>query len=192
MSWLALRFLPGDRGIIRPQGFHVLDTPEEATSQEITVDYVEMTAEVVSAYVSNNSIPTSELASLLSSVHAALSGLTAGGTTKPAKDTVEKPTPAQIKKSITPGALISFEDGKPYKTLRRHLTIRGLTPEAYRAKYGLAPDYPMTSASYSAQRSELARSLGLGNSRKAAPKVAELDETVSEGPKRRGRPRKSV
>ena len=105
----------------------------------------------------------------------------------------EKPTAAQIKKSVTHDGIISFEDGKTYKTMRRHLTLRGLTPEAYRAKYGLPADYPMTSAAYSAQRSELARSLGLGNMRrKAAPKAAEGAETVSEPPKTRGRSSKTV
>ena len=100
----------------------------------------------------------------------------------------EKPTAAQIKKSVTHDGIISFEDGKTYKTMRRHLTLRGLTPEAYRAKYGLPTDYPMTSAAYSAQRSELARSLGLGNQRrKAAPKAAEAPETVSKAPKARSR-----
>jgi predicted transcriptional regulator len=159
--------------------------------------YIELTVDIVSAYVSNNSVPVSELANLLTNVHAALGGLAAGGSTAPAKDAVEKLTPAQIKKSITPDSLISFEDGKPYKTLRRHLTIRGLTPEDYREKYGLPRDYPMTSASYSAQRSELARALGLGNNRRAAAKTAKPDEAVSEQgaeakPKRAGRPRKAA
>jgi predicted transcriptional regulator len=123
-------------------------------------------------------------------VHTALAGLGQGSaTTAPA---VEKLTPSQIRKSITPDALISFEDGKPYKTLRRHLTIRGLTPEAYREKWGLPRDYPMTSASYSEQRSKLALALGLGNQRKkAAAKVTEPEETVSDRPKRAGRPRKA-
>jgi predicted transcriptional regulator len=168
----------------------VLDNPEENTSQETTVDYIDMTADIVSAYVSKNSVRPADLGELIASVHQTLEGLS--GPAKPAVEEIEKPTPAQIKKSITPDALISFEDGKPYKTLRRHLTIRGLTPEAYRAKYGLSSDYPMTAASYSAQRSELARTIGLGNSRKgqtkAAPKDTASDETVSEAPKRRGRP----
>ncbi|KQU21649.1 MucR family transcriptional regulator [Methylobacterium sp. Leaf94] len=167
----------------------------------VPTDLIELTADIVSAYVSNNSIPVSELANLLASVHTAVSNLATGGTKKAAEDAVEKPTPAQIKKSITPDALISFEDGKPYKTLRRHLTLRGLTPEAYRAKHGLSADYPMTSASYSAQRSELARSLGLGQQRKgqikAAAKATAVEETVSEAaaetkPKRAARPRKAV
>ena len=173
----------------------MLDTPEEAAPQEAAVDYIDLTADIVSAYVSNNSIPISDLAGLLTSVHAALSSIATGGSSAPSKEAIEKPTSAQIKKSITPDALISFEDGKPYKTLRRHLTIRGLTPEAYRTKYGLSPDYPMTSASYSAQRSELARTIGLGNNRKgqtkAAPKATASDETVSQAPKRRGRPAKA-
>lgn len=153
-------------------------------------DYVEMAAEIVSAYVSNNPVRPSDLGALIGTVHQALNGLS--GPTEPAIEQVEKPTPAQIKKSITPDALISFEDGKPYKSMKRHLNGRGLTPEAYRTKYGLPVDYPMTSASYSAQRSELARSLGLGNYRKGVGKVAEPDGISSEAPKRRGRPPKDA
>lgn len=148
---------------------------------EVTLDmptnHIELTADIVAAYVSNNSVSVTEFVNLLTSVHAALSGLAVGGSANLATAAVEKPTPAQIKKSITPDALISFEDGKPYKVLRRHLTLRGLTPEAYCEKYGLPRDYPMTSTNYSAQRSELARALALGQKRrgtgKAAAKVAE-------------------
>jgi predicted transcriptional regulator len=177
----------------------VLDTPEEdisqeAAPQETTVDYVDMTADIVSAYVSNNPVRPADLGELIAAVHQSLKGLS--GPAMPAVEKIEKPTPAQIKKSITPDALISFEDGKPYKTLRRHLTLRGLSAEGYRAKYGLPADYPMTAASYSAQRSELARTIGLGNNRKAAPKAAEPDEAVSEASaepkqKKAGRPRKA-
>ena len=174
---------------------------ESETTQ--AADYVELSADIVSAYVSNNSLPASEIGNLLAIVHTAVSILAKGGNASPTKeDGVEKPTPAQIKKSITPDALISFEDGKSYKTMRRHLTLRGLTPEQYRAKWGLAPDYPMTSASYSAQRSDLARTLGLGKQRKGAGKAPEAkatqpDETASEvpadaKPKRAGRPRKAA
>jgi len=168
----------------------VLDTPEENAPQETTVDYVDMTADIVSAYVSKNSVRPADLGELIASVHQTLKGLS--GPATPAVGEVEKPTPAQIRKSITPDALISFEDGKPYKTLRRHLNLRGLSPEAYRAKHGLPADYPMTSASYSAQRSELARSLGLGNYRTAAAKAAEPDKTASEAPKRHGRKPKAA
>ncbi|WP_283205814.1 MucR family transcriptional regulator [Methylobacterium cerastii] len=142
-----------------------------------------MTADLVSAFVSNNNVPVSELPALIASVHAALAGLGKEAPAEPAGP--EKPTPAQIRKSVTPDALISFEDGKSYKTLRRHLTMRGLTAEGYREKYGLPADYPMTSASYSAQRSALAHSLGLGQMRrKAVPEAVEAPEAAS---KARGR-----
>jgi predicted transcriptional regulator len=168
----------------------VLDTPEEDTLQETTVDYVDMTVDIVSAYVSKNSVRPADLGELIATVHQALSGLREPA--QPAVEQVEKPSAALIKKSITANSLISFEDGKPYKTLRRHLTGRGLSPETYRAKYGLPVDYPMTSPSYSAQRSELARTNGLGNNRRPASKTAEPDDTASEEPKRRGRPRKAA
>jgi predicted transcriptional regulator len=165
-------------------------------------DLIELSASIVAAYVANNSMPVSELGNLLLSVHAAVKGLGGNGTAVSAKDEVVKLTPAQIKKSITPDALISFEDGKAYKTLRRHLTIRGLTPEGYRAKWGLSSDYPMTAASYSAARSELARSFGLGQQRKGSEnqpegKVDQPDEANSQDhakakPKRVGRPRKAA
>ena len=105
----------------------------------------------------------------------------------------EKPTAAQIRKSVTPDALISFIDGKPYKTIKRHLAKHDLTFAEYRARYGLPSDYPSTAATYSAKRSELARALGLGQlQRKAAPKAAEADETITEATKPRGRPRKAA
>jgi predicted transcriptional regulator len=165
------------------------------TPEAYAVNYIDLTADIVTAYVSKNPVRPSDLGELIAAVHQALSGL--GEPAEPAVEQIEKPTAAQIKKSITPDALISFEDGKSYKTLRRHLTIRGLTPEDYREKYGLSRDYPMTSASYSAQRSELARSLGLGNHRKAAAKGAQPVEAVSEAaaeakPKLAGRPRKAA
>ncbi|MDP4023133.1 MucR family transcriptional regulator [Methylobacterium sp. NEAU 140] len=115
---------------------------------------------IVCAYVASNRVQAPELPSLLANVHASLAGLTARPAAEPG--TAARATPTQVRRSITPDHLVSFEDGKPYKTLRRHLTLRGLTPEAYREKWGLPRDYPMTAAAYSAQRSELARSLGLG------------------------------
>ncbi|TXN40828.1 MucR family transcriptional regulator [Methylobacterium sp. WL30] len=150
-----------------------------------------LAADLVAAYVSNNNVPVSELPNIIASVHASLSGLANGAPAEPAGP--EKPTPAQIRKSVTPDALISFIDGKRYKTLRRHVTVAGLTMDEYRARYGLPADYPSTAASYSAQRSELARSLGLGQQRKkAAPKAAAADETVSEVPKTGGRKPKAA
>ena len=155
-----------------------------------TIDYVELTAEIVSAYVSNNSVRPADIAELIASTHTALAGLSHGAAA--AAPAVEKLTPSQIRKSITPDALISFIDGKPYKTLKRHLTGNGMTIEEYRERYGLPRDYPSTAASYSAQRSALAKSLGLGNQRrKAVPEAAAPAETVSEKPKRASRPRKA-
>ncbi len=149
---------------------------------------IELAVDIVAAYVSNNSVPSTDLPGLIDIVHGALSHLaTAGeGSTGPA----EKLTPAQIRKSITNDHIVSFEDGKPYKTLRRHLTLRGLSPEAYRAKWGLPLDYPMTAASYSAQRSELARALGLGQQRRkyngpVPPIVTEAPPAASPKPRSR-------
>ena len=157
---------------------------EQAEAQ--STDFIELAADLVAAYVSNNNVPVSELPSVIASVHAAVAGLANPTPAEPAGP--EKPTPAQVKKSITPDALISFLDGKPYKTLKRHLTVAGLTMETYRARYGLPSDYPSTAASYSAQRSELARALGLGQQRKkVALRAAATAETISEAPKTRGR-----
>ncbi|CAO4136213.1 Ros/MucR family transcriptional regulator [Methylorubrum extorquens] len=136
---------------------------EDTSSTQL--DYVEISAGLVSAYVSNNSVRAADLPELIRTVHRTLAALKSGAG-QGGENQTEKPTPAQIKKSITPEALISFEDGKPYKTLKRHLANRGLTPGAYREKYGLAADYPMTASGYSARRSELARALGLGQLRK--------------------------
>ena len=132
--------------------------------------------------MANNSIPAAELVALIVTTHAALTGL--GNVGVPAAAPAARTTPAQIRKSITPEGLISFEDGKAYKTLKRHLTALGLTPEGYREKWGLPRDYPMVAASYSETRSALARSAGLGQQRRgAAVKVAEATETVAEKPK---------
>ncbi|ACL61310.1 MucR family transcriptional regulator [Methylobacterium nodulans] len=119
---------------------------------------IELVSDIVSAYVSNNSVPVGELAGLIRSVHDAVARLGAPAAPQPEK--LVPPVP--IKKTITPDYLISLEDGRRYRTLKRHLAGRGLTPEQYRAKWGLPPDYPMVAANYAAQRSELAKSIGLG------------------------------
>ncbi|UIN38426.1 MucR family transcriptional regulator [Methylobacterium oryzae] len=120
-----------------------------------------MTAHLVSAYVRRNNVPVSDLATLIASAADALIGLTNSDT--PAAPAASKTTPAQIRASITHEALISFEDGKRYKTLKRHLTACGLTPETYRAKWGLPRDYPMVAPGYSERRSAIAMSLQLRN-----------------------------
>lgn len=128
-------------------------------------DFIDLTANIVAAYVSNNSVRPADLPALLSEVHAAITGLK--GAAAPAEPKVEKATPSQIRKSITPDALISFIDGKPYKTLKRHLTGNGMTIEQYRQRYGLPPDYPTTASTYSAMRAEFARNAGLGHKRRS-------------------------
>jgi predicted transcriptional regulator len=131
------------------------DSPVEA-------NYVELTAEVVSAYVMHNAIQKSDIPGLIEAVHTSLKALSAP---KPAPE-AERPVPAvPIKKSISHDYIISLEDGRRYKSLKRHLSGRGLTPEQYREKWGLPVDYPMVAPSYAQQRSELAKSMGLGRKR---------------------------
>jgi predicted transcriptional regulator len=125
-------------------------------------DYTTHTADVVSAYVAHNSVRTADLPDLIASVHRALQGLSAPLQAEPEK----REPPVSIKKSITPDFLISLEDGKQYKSLKRHLKGRGLTPEQYREKWGLPRDYPMVAPNYAKQRSELAKALGLGQLRR--------------------------
>jgi predicted transcriptional regulator len=148
-------------------------------------NYIELAADIVSAFVSNNSVPPTDLPTLIANVHAALQNV---GNPAP-KQEEAKPIPAvPIKKSITPDFLISLEDGKRYKSLKRHLAGRGLTPEQYRQKWGLPPDYPMVAPNYAAKRSELARSMGLGQKRREAAKTAAAAEKVTApAPKKRGR-----
>ncbi|MEA1834767.1 MucR family transcriptional regulator [Methylobacterium durans] len=123
---------------------------------------VELTAAIVSAYIARNHIAAGEIPSLIAGVHATLNSLGGGAAAAEATDEVEKATPSQIRKSITPDALISFIDRKPYKTLKRHLTANGLDPHSYRERYGLPSEYPMVAPTYAARRSEVAKAIGLG------------------------------
>ena len=127
-------------------------------------DLKTMTADLIASFVSNNPITPTELPRLVRSVYSALGGLDLPPEPEPASH--ERPSPYQIKKSITPEALISFIDGKPYKSLKRHIQSRGMTVEDYRRTYGLPTSYPMVSEATSAMRSAFAKSIGLG--RKAA------------------------
>lgn len=124
-------------------------------------------------------------------VHGAFASLMATPSGE-ASSEIEKPTPTQIKKSISPDALISFVDGKPYRTLKRHLTVHGLSVDEYRTHYGLPSNYPSVSANYSATRSALAKQLGLGNQRKKAKPAPEPEPEPApiSKPKRDGRHRK--
>ncbi|GEP05604.1 MucR family transcriptional regulator [Methylobacterium oxalidis] len=141
---------------------NTVTTEPNGSGQGSETGSIQLAADLVSAYVSNNRIPLSELPLLIASVHAAVNGLRNGAPQASAEEEVQKPTPSQVRKSITPNALISFVDGKPYKTLKRHLSAYGLDPYSYRQRYGLPNDYPMVAANYAAQRSELAKAIGLG------------------------------
>lgn len=155
----------------------------EANTDTSAQELAELTSEIVSAFVANNKLAAAELPEIIASVHAALRGLSDQATAEP-----EKLVPiVPIKKTITADYLISLEDGRRYKSLKRHLSGRGLTPPEYREKWGLARDYPMVAPNYAKQRSELAKALGLGQQRRK--KV----EKPVEAPvaKKRGRPKAS-
>jgi predicted transcriptional regulator len=132
-----------------------------------TPNTIELAAEIVSAFVSNNSVPMIDLPALIGSVHAALTNV-ASGTTEPPQEELRPAVP--IRKSVQPDYIVSLEDGKRFKSLKRHLrTVYNLTPDQYRAKWGLAHDYPMVAPNYAAARSELAKQMGLGARRKRTP-----------------------
>lgn len=122
--------------------------------------FIDLTANIVSAYVSNNPTAASEIPALISQIHAALLKVSAGRTEQP----MEPAKPAiAVKKSITPDYLICLEDGKRFKSLKRHLrTQYSMTPEQYRDKWSLPPDYPMVAPNYAVARSQLAKKMGLG------------------------------
>ena len=126
--------------------------------------YIALTADIVSAYVSNNTVSASDIPGLISQVHSALMRVSGG--LNDAQPEPLKPA-ISVKKSITPDYLVCLEDGKKFKSLKRHLrTQYNMTPEQYREKWGLAPDYPMVAPSYAAARSQLAKQMGLGQQRR--------------------------
>jgi predicted transcriptional regulator len=149
----------------------------------MTDDLKTLVADVAAAYFSNSHVAVTDIQKVIDEVAA---GLMRVGSPSGAQEATEgaseaeaeagpaqrKLTPAQIRKSVTPEALVSFEDGRGYKTLRRHLSVKGLTPEQYREKWGLPRDYPMVSPNYSAQRSEMARTIGLGQKGRGARAAA--------------------
>jgi len=124
---------------------------------------IELTAEIVAAYVSNNSVAANDLPGVISQVHAAL-----GGTVAPAEEVLEKQKPAvSVRRSVQSDHLVCLEDGQKYKSLKRHLmSNHGLTPEQYREKWELPADYPMVAPAYAEARSRLAKEMGLGQKRK--------------------------
>lgn len=126
--------------------------------------FIELTANIVSAYVSNNTVPSAEIPSLIGQVYSALMRVSSGQGAAPAEPL--KPA-VPVKRSITPEYIVCLEDGKRFKSLKRHLrTQYDMTPEQYRDKWGLPPDYPMVAPNYAAARSQLAKQMGLGQQRR--------------------------
>lgn len=128
-----------------------------------TINLTGLSADIVAAYLTNNHLEPAEIGALITAVHSSLMGV--GDKISEPENLVEKPSPAEIRNSVTSQGLVSFVDGKTYQTLKRHLTRHGFTPDRYRETFGLKPDYPMVSATYSARRSELAKAFGLGKAR---------------------------
>ena len=138
-----------------------------SNSNTASLDKVSLAADIVSAYVSRNSVTPGGLPALIESVHGALSKL---GTVEAVPQAEPLVPVVSIRKSITPGFLICLDDGKKFKSLRRHLGSLGMTPEQYRIKWNLPKDYPMVAPEYAATRSALAKSIGLGQLRKDTAK----------------------
>ena len=128
----------------------------------LSAEALELTTEIVAAYVSNNPVQSSELSNLIRSVHETLQGLSGQKV-----ETVEAKPAIPVKKSVTDDYLICLEDGKKFKSLKRHLRAKyDMTPEEYREKWGLPYDYPMVAPSYARKRSKLAKQMGLGTGKK--------------------------
>ncbi len=136
----------------------------EAMSDAASKSFIDLTASIVSAYLSNNPTPAAEIPNLIGQVHAALLRVSTGRTEAP----LEPAKPAvSVKKSMTPDYLVCLEDGKRFKSLKRHLRSQyNMTPEQYRDKWGLPPDYPMVAPNYAVARSQLAKKMGLGQQRR--------------------------
>jgi predicted transcriptional regulator len=129
-----------------------------------TNDYIGLTAEIVSAYVSNNTVASADIPALINQVHSALLRVSSGQGTGPSEPL--KPA-VPVKRSINPDYIVCLEDGKKFKSLKRHLRSQyAMTPEQYREKWSLPADYPMVAPSYAAARSQLAKQMGLGHQRR--------------------------
>lgn len=127
-------------------------------------EIVELTADIVAAYVGNNAVPSADLPNLINDVYQALANAMAGAREK---EPVEEKPAVPVRRSVTPDAIICLEDGKKFKSLKRHLrTHHDMTPEQYREKWGLTADYPMVAPKYAEARSSLAKKMGLGQRRR--------------------------
>lgn len=167
------------------------------SESSVEVEFIEMAADIVSAFVSHNSVPAGELPTLIHSVHLALQKIAGTKTEEPVEQVKAPAVP--IKKSVADDYLICLEDGKKFKSLKRHLrTQYNMSPAEYREKWGLSGDYPMVAPNYARARSALAKEMGLGQQRKKALAVrpaastavpSEAGAVTGEPKKGRGRPK---
>ena len=142
------------------------DTPTEHAG---AADLLSLTADIVVAFLANNKVDPVAVPEVINATHAALVHLTAPQVEAVQESVREKPNRAAIRKSVTEEGIVSFLDGKTYRTLKRHLTTRSFTPASYREAFGLPDDYPIVAPGYSAVRSAQAKANGLGAKKKAAP-----------------------
>ncbi len=172
----------GKFGSIALKGGYYQEQPVPTDNETL----ISLTADIVSAHVNNNSVAIGDLAPLIQKVFGALQELEAPAAEAPD----EKPQPAvSIRASIKPDHLISLIDGKPYRMLKRHLSLHGYTPDGYREAFGLPKSYPMVAASYAEQRRQLAHKIGLG--RKPTAKAAS-PEPAAVKPARKPRAKKDA
>jgi len=159
------------------------------TDPQHTPNYLGLAADIVSAFVSNNSLPVADLPALIGNVNQALKDVDSGSSRQPVEERNDPAVP--IKKSVQPDFIVCLDDGKKFKSLKRHLrTTYNMTPDQYRAKWGLAPTYPMVAPNYAAARSELAKSMGLGARRKKSRETEAVAKAAPEQPKASGRGRR--
>ena len=168
---------------------------DQMTIDAKAADLTQLTADIACAYVTRNNVPPADLPALLHNVHSALGRL--GGAPATIEDAAEPLKPAvSIRKSITDDYLISLENGRRFKSLKRHLmTSYNMTPQQYRERWGLPKEYPMVAPAYAASRSALAKNLGLGRKAMQRPFEAKWSVTPIEAPtpaKRAGRPKKAA
>jgi predicted transcriptional regulator len=153
---------------VRPGKKQLNNSQMEPPAMEDKSAIIEMTTDIVSAYVGNNTVSATDIPALIQSVHKALSGVATGVETV---EVAPKEPAVPVKRSITPDYLICLEDGRKFKSLKRHLRTKyDMSPEEYRAKWGLAKDYPMVAPNYAKARSDLAKQMGLGQGGRQAKK----------------------
>src|SRR4051812_28548528 len=146
------------------------------SEHQTTPNTIELATEIVSAFVSNNPVPAAQLPALIGNIHDALTKVASGSVQPPVAEEPKAPA-VSVKRSVQPDYIVCLEDGKRFKSLKRHLrTVYDLTPDQYRAKWGLPADYPMVAPNYAAVRSEMAKSMGLGARRRTAADEASVQD----------------